>query len=332
MKEKGKQMNLDRLRGMFAGAFLGDARGAPHEFICNRKTIYTGKLEHVAFLHTQFQGKKELSIGQITDDSEMTLTLMRQLVQDKTYNRENVILAYLAWANSGVWMMGKNTRALLKGVKTIKGYQNRMDRIEDKESLQSNGAMMRCSPLALFDNYKELLIQDASITNPSRVSFNCNLVYILALRLALLGYSPNKIYKRARKMANEPEVIQVFEDIDTLDSKEIRNVKINKGWCCNALWCTMYVCKYFDLFSCDYDECIRFIIKLGGDTDTNACIAGALIGAMLGYKKMMNKKNVYNDFRLMCDRDSTTGPTLRPREYSLHDFKKLTKQLFSLFL
>ena len=144
----------DRVAGMLMGLFLGDALGAPHEFRCNRKLIYTGKLEHQAFLVTHFQGKKSLSVGQVTDDSEMTLALLRTLLEkDGKYDRKSVISSYLEWANSGGWMLGKNTRALLKGVKTVKGYESRMKSVlilPESEISQSNGAMMRCCPLALL--------------------------------------------------------------------------------------------------------------------------------------------------------------------------------------
>lgn len=34
----------------------------------------------------------------------------------------------------------------------------------------------------------------------------------------------------------------------------------------------------------NYKECMREVISLSGDTDTNACIAGAMIGALVGFK------------------------------------------------
>src|SRR5436853_7681534 len=136
-------ISLDRVRGMFMGAFLGDSLGAPHEFKCNSKVLYTGLLQHRAFMTSQYQGKKELEVAQCTDDSELTITLLRTIIADKGYNKDNVIKAYLTWANSKVWMMGKNTRALLKGVTTLKGYQNRINKIlalSDDQRTQSNGA------------------------------------------------------------------------------------------------------------------------------------------------------------------------------------------------
>lgn len=123
-----KERKLDKIKGMFISAFLGDALGAPHEFYCNRKVKYTGKLEHVPFRTSRFQGKQMLSIGQVTDDSEMTLTLLQQILDGK-YDKQKVVLSYLEWANSGLWAMGRNTRELFKGIKTFKGYTKRYEKI-----------------------------------------------------------------------------------------------------------------------------------------------------------------------------------------------------------
>lgn len=92
------------------GAFLGDALGAPHEFKCNRSTIYTGKLQHKACYISQYQGRKELKVGQITDDSEMTITLLRQMIEDGSYN---VIISYMKWQiqDYGCWVKIQSHRS-----------------------------------------------------------------------------------------------------------------------------------------------------------------------------------------------------------------------------
>ncbi len=38
-----------------------------------------------------------------------------------------------------------------------------------------------------------------------------------------------------------------------------------------------------------YKSVIKSIISEGGDTDTNACIAGGLIGALIGFSKLPNE-------------------------------------------
>ena len=318
----------DRIKGMFAGAFLGDALGAPHEFKCNSKIIYTGKLEFEPFLNTRYQGTKRLAVGQVTDDSEMTLTLLRYLVANGKYNKTDVTMSYMTWANSpNLWMLGRNTRSLFKGIKTYKGYTNRMNKQITSgtcETNQSNGAMMRCSPLALLDD-TEAIKQDCYITNFNQVTNTTNQIYIIALKLALQGHEAKFILSYIYDLIDNymnPEVKQVIYQV----SNQIdRDVKVNKGWCLHALWITLTAIDKFD----NYTDAMHWIIHdKRGDTDTNACIAGALFGAIYGYNKLYSEQKENIDIMLNCD---TSLYTFRPKEYTLYDFHDLMLKVDATF-
>lgn len=325
-------ISLDKVQGMFMGAFLGDSLGAPHEFKCNAKVQYTGILEHRAFMTSQFQGKRELEVGQGTDDTELTLTLLRSLIADNGYNRENTITEYLEWANSGVWMMGKNTRALLKvgNLKNpMKGYQNRINKIlalpEDQRT-QSNGALMRCSSLALlWDNI--CVIEDNDITNPNPICRDCNLVYINSLRLALQGVDIMTILETAKIMAQTAEVKLVLEQIET---RECRDITAGKGWCLHGLYCTFMIITSFD----NYSEAMNWVItsQKGSDTDTNACIAGAMLGAIIGLDQMKTEPNTSRNIDILLNTNIDLGPTPRPAKYSTRDFYELMELAHKLTL
>lgn len=325
-------MDLSKIGGMLAGCFLGDALGAPHEFLVNKDIPYTGKLEHSAFLISRFHGKKELSIGQVTDDSEMTLALLRQMIVDNGYIKNNVILAYLKWANSGGWMIGNNTRSLLRGVKTIKGYEKRIAKINQLpigEISQSNGFMMRASPLALLsdDQWERVVQDDVNITNPHPVCIDCNLIYVGLLRMALGNHDRQSMFQLSYKNIRTPEVKYVF---DQVIRQEHRDITDKKGWCLHALWCTLVCLRYFD----NYQDGINWVIRQKGDTDTNACIAGGLLGALCGYNKMIeNPLTNYNISVLLSFKsDDTNNPTKRPKEYSPHDLYDLTMKAYTLTL
>ena len=322
-------ITLDKVRGMFMGAFLGDAQGSVFEFKCNANTPYTGILEHKAFMISRFQGRKELAIGQVTDDSELSLALLRTLIRDRGYNKDHVIMSYLQWANSGGWMLGKNTRAILKGITTLKGYSGRINKIlalPMSERSQSNGAMMRCSPLALiWDNTS--VVEDVNITNPHDVCVDCNLVYIFALRLALIGHDGISIFNQAKEIAQTEEVKAVFSQVQ---KREYRNIIEKKGWCLHALWCTMMTITSFN----NYSEAMDWIItsQRGSDTDTNACIAGALLGAIMGFAKMQEEPVTAQNIEILLHADTDHGPTPRPAEYSPRDFYTLTEAAYNLTL
>lgn len=48
----------------------------------------------------------------------------------------------------------------------------------------------------------------------------------------------------------------------------------------------------------NYEQCMRLCLKLAGDTDTNCCIVGGMVGAYFG-KKELPKKMM--DTCLNCD-------------------------------
>lgn len=324
-------MTLDRIQGLFAGLFLGDALGAPHEFKVNINVKYTGILCHRGFMLTRFQGKKELEVGQVTDDSEMSLALLRQLIQDHgKYVCNHVIISYLEWANSKGWMMGINTRTLLRGIKTIKGYEKRIEKIIEKGNVsQSNGCMMRCSPLALLSD-DNCIIQDVNITNPNKVSIDCNTVYINALRLALKGMSRFEMYEKIKSLVKTKQVKEVFDQVDKVkDDQFCRNTHINKGWCLHALWYTLVVLLHFD----NYSDAMEWVIthQPGSDTDTNACISGALLGALLGFSKMKKEENVSKNLEILLNADINSGPTPRPEKYGPFDFYELTEKAHNIY-
>jgi len=58
-----------------------------------------------------------------------------------------------------------------------------------------------------------------------------------------------------------------------------------------------------------YERSLREVIKLGGDTDTNACIVGGMIGAYVGVKNI-NSQMLEKIFKFDCTLQK--GRTNRP--------------------
>ena len=121
------------------------------------------------------------------------------------------------------------------------------------------------------------------LTNPYPISIECNVLYGLALWMALRDWSREDIYLKVREAATQTEVIEVF---DQLDRGIPRNCSgKTKGYCCHAFYFAMRVLKT----GTDYRTTVDAIAPLPDtDTDTNACIAGALAGALEGFTTMMN--------------------------------------------
>ena len=277
----------DRVYGMYVGGALGDALGAPHEF--NNRVQYTGNLIHKIIINSRFQGLRESSLGQITDDTQMTIALIKALVdKDLKYDKDTVIKHYLEFANNCSFI-GRNTRNLMYGVKTVKGYNGRFAKIENMDDLQSNGCLMRAAPLAFASNMEEALT-DYYITNPNVVCKDATYLYIKLVHLALYGQTDKAINFAKEYNTSIPSIRECIDDA-LID--KVRDIKVNKGWVCHALYCTIRC-----LLHCStYTEAISWTILLGGDTDTNAAIVGSLLGTVYGYNAI--KETEENNINIM---------------------------------
>lgn len=316
--------SLDTIRGMLMGGAVGDALGAPHEFMSQRSVPYTGLLTERTKVRTRWQGTFTLALGQITDDTEMTLIIARSLVANRGYNRDYVLKEYMQWAGE-MKLLGRNTRELFKGVKTIKGYETRYKKQFSKpmsEWTQSNGALMRVSPLALlFDN--QPVLTDTSLTNPHPVTLDINLVYTQGLRLAAAGIDRQTIFLMMQQMAQTPEVQAVFQQI--LERKP-RDLTEKKGWALHGFYCTLVTLLGFTTFQ----DAMDWVIQQSGDTDTNAHIAGAFLGTVMGYEALDKEDRTHYNIQVVRNCQTQNGDLPRPVEYTLVDFDALCQQLFAL--
>jgi len=323
-------MNPNKIKGILIGVALGDALGAPHEFNYQHND-YTGKLIHPLKLFNRFHGETIFKVGSVTDDTEMTLTLANQIIKDNfgnsdflltevpIYNKNNVILAYEEWATHSK-MLGKNTRALFKNLKTVNGYQNRYEKIfsvPNEEWTQSNGSLMRCSPLIIYPDFNPLII-DTALSNPHPVNRDCGIIYTYILKLLSAGRQLPPIDELIN-YTKEQSIIDVISDVKNNILRDI-SPKAVRGWVVTALYCALYSIYNIN----DINEAFRIFIIMKGDTDTNAAILGALYGAKLGYNRLyenfINKENI--DILLTNNRILNNIDDISDKLYKIYSLRK----------
>lgn len=333
------KMNSDKIKGMILGHALGDALGAPVEFY--PYSYYTGKLDVPITRYTRAYGKQVSDIGQISDDTEMAIILLKTIING--YTKVKAITNYMIWANNQFEnckgkspFMGKNTRNLFVAPKpTYKLYKNRFckfypDNIT-KENSQSNGALMRA--YAYIFTKEDIIREDVFITNPSELVYNCVSVYTAAIRMALLNVPKKVIQDKVKDMIEFEELSIAYEQACT---NSFRNVTYNRGHIIHAFYCAFWGLFQFD----NYKDAIDSIICLGpkadepakismkgkwkktevlvGDTDTNASIAGALLGAYYGYDNMIQNEVTKTNINTLLNCDSTRGDIIRPPDYRMN--------------
>ena len=305
--------NLDKIKGAILGHALGDALGMPSEFPPH--TFYTGNLD-VNISKSRFQGTRYFVKGQVSDDTEMTFALFNSMK-----NKTSTILEYMDFANSGNPCLGKNTRNLFKGVKTEKGYESRYKKnfIEtDKETwTQSNGCLMRCYPFGLI-NRPDLAEKDCKLTNPSAICVEAVSLFIKSIHNAMYGMEKLDIVKKVVSEIKHPMLKIAIENSFNKDPK-IRDISLNRGWVCHAFYCAYWSLLHFD----DYKSAIDAVIVHSrnstgsrvGDTDTNACISGALLGSYYGLKKLQENDCVSQFIKILFNCNTEDGDFPRPKKY-----------------
>jgi len=303
---------------MFYGGALGDALGLPFEFRYSLPiSKYHGKLEYRPVKISRYYGKRYGVIGQISDDTDMTLALCYAIIESGNYNPDTAVLNYQRWANSKPFGMGRNTRLLFKGITTIKGYRNRQKKLfaptNNPESNQSNGSLMRCAPLSLFPgkDYQNVIL-DVNLTNPNDVNREIGILYVKILRELLFGNTGLKVLEEA----TQPDVIKVIHQARKHETRDV--ISTGKGWVVNSFYCAIYCLLHFD----DYMEAIGWVIRLGGDTDTNAAISGNLMGAKIGHRLLTDSRVQYN-LQILLNADPSDGDIPRSEKYHVSQFNDI---------
>lgn len=253
------------------GQLVGDALGSQVEFLSPeqiRRSFPTGVRE--------IRGSPIWNTlpGQPTDDSEMALALARTLVRLGTYDPEAAREAYLNWLRSEPFDCGATVRAGLLG-------------FADPES-QANGALMRVSPLGIFGARHDLervarwARADAALTHPHPTCQDANALFAMALAYAIrTGCSPVELYAQLRRWAQALDVHPALQAIVERSAREPpADYLTHAGWVLvtfgNALWQLLHAPTF--------EEALVDTVMRGGDTDTNAAVCGALLGAVYGLK------------------------------------------------
>lgn len=340
---------------MIAGLAVGDALGSPWEFTRSAAPSNAGtNLQPFIWGPYHGHGPYVSALGQVTDDTEMTLVLARSLARNGGWRRNDVIQSYINWINSktiidgkkyGMRMVGRNTKFLFKGITQVKSFEVRWCKntlAPLDQWTQSNGAMMRCSPLVVLNTRSFDIINDVSLTNPHPNCVGTNALYLSVLRHVISSsnvQSSRSVFRSAilRGLYEVEDMItdEVAEIVRNIVKGNHRSLNgRNKGWCLNGLDAAFRAAWFAvqnDSNIGIYQKLIQYTIQRGGDTDTTGAITGALIGAFDGYDRLRQDPWFRECWNTVRQSDSNEGQLPRPIEYSLQDFDSVTSGLAYLY-
>ena len=249
---------LEKAHGTLLGQVIGDSLGSLVEF----KSASEIQALHPAGVSALADGGPYHTIaGQPTDDSEMALTLARCLLRERGYERDRVLDAYREWLQTRPIDIGETTERGLLGLHTTES--------------ESNGSLMRVSPIGIWaagDPARAAATAraDSALTHPNPVCVESCAAFCAAIAAGVAGASRDEMVKVALAHCTGA----AHEAIQRRKCPE----DFSRGWVITALQNA-----FFRLASnATLEESLVATVGCGGDTDTNAAIAGALLGAFHG--------------------------------------------------
>lgn len=285
-------ITLQKIRGAVFGAAIGDAVGVPYEF----KSIDVMKANPAVDMVGS--GTYGLPAGTWSDDTSMILGTLDRLDGGLDYHA--VMDALVRWRTKGHYTpygecfdIGTTTYQALRNYE--KGAAPLDSGLKDERS-NGNGSLMRIIPAALYGAAHGLSVQEAAalshdlsrLTHAHRRSqIGCGIFTFIAYALiknpdksavpsavadAKTYYESLDDERFRRELTHYERVFQV-DFVETAES-DIRS----SGYVVTTLECALWCLLNTD----NYHDCILKAVNFGADTDTAACVAGALAGLLYG--------------------------------------------------
>lgn len=278
-----------KARYSIIGAMIGDALGTTYEFLPSVDATL-GILYYNNFKDGLVgKGPFNVAPGQFTDDTEMALAIMSVIVKKGYYDQRLVANAYHVWYNSNPVDIGLTTKNAVS--------QRSLDSMIDvsakynKKSL-SNGFLMRLFGLVglYYDKPKYQLVKaignDVILTHSHPEAIHIGIIYGLMLNGAIRGMNANQVYYLGKDLCDESPLIKaIYRSIGKNKNYFYHNnIKYKPanldikmiGFVGYSFWLLLFCLKYFS----SYEKSILDVVSRGGDTDTNACIVGAIMAAL----------------------------------------------------
>jgi ADP-ribosyl-[dinitrogen reductase] hydrolase len=276
---RGESMSIERLKrfqGCLVGVAVGDALGMPVEGM-SREDIKRS----YGVLREMVDGLRPA--GNITDDTMQTLALAESIAELGEFNADDAVRRLLNWYRTDPFGIGIHTSRVMELIDRGVNWREAVERVEGLHQpwTAGNGSLMRCSPIALrycrdIVGLIEFSRESSSLTHANLLCRDACAILNAVLSRVLLGWDKKDALSFAMEVLAHAshEVIDRIQEAIHKSPDEIPT----SGFVLDTLECAIWAWWQHD----DFEEGLVAVVNLGGDTDTNAAVAGALLGAQCG--------------------------------------------------
>ena len=272
---------VSRARGALLGLVAGNQLGVPTEHLGTPEAIRKAFPQGLADLAPPPKNSP------YDDDAAMALLLGESLLACKGFDATDVARRWVKWMKvdgRGIEVTTRRALTLIdRGKEPFEA--GRLVRQENPQKSAGNGSVMRCIPAALryhddIDRLIRVSTQQAAITHSDeRCTWGAAAVN-LAARELLHGniYFIDEVLHRIADRA--PRVLR--EAIHRVPREGESDLPIARAGESGYVVHCVEIAFWFVTHDRTLEEALIYLAQAGGDTDTNAAVAGALLGARYG--------------------------------------------------
>jgi ADP-ribosylglycohydrolase len=286
------EIQIDKIKGVFFGQAIGDALGLGTEFLTKDEinSLYPTPISTYSQI-VQDKHRSRWKKGDWTDDTEQFLCICDSILKCSEVSEHAFAEELHSWYSGNPLGIGFT---VLNVVKTPQFTLFPLQAAEmywkmKKGKVASNGGIMRTSITGIFDFWDN----ESIIKNTEKI---CKVTHFdpRCVGSSVLVASIISELISSQKALSKDELIdignryapEIEESIKNSFSYEIGSLHLDEtvalGYTLKALSAGLWA--YFHANS--FESGILNVIHEGGDADTNASVAGSLLGAKFGYSQI----------------------------------------------
>jgi ADP-ribosylglycohydrolase len=277
-----------RVLGSLYGLLVGDALGVPYEFLppAALPRLHEIEMEPPPGFWRAHRG---VPPGTWSDDGALALALLDALLEEGRPDAAAIAARIVAWAREGRYAVdgevfdiggqtGTAVRRLERGVEPTEAGGT-------DEWANGNGSLMRVAPLAFWHQGTDAELAEAAHLQSlpthahPRSQVACAVLSLTLRRILDGNIGPEEALEDAAATlaAHYAARTPFADELRSLMDAPQRQTPTGSGYVVDTLWSAMHAVR-----ERDFESALRAAIAFGNDTDTTACVAGAIAGALHG--------------------------------------------------
>lgn len=274
------------MKDILLGMAVGDAFGVPYEFLSREEA------RHRVSEKMEGWGTHNQPPGTWSDDTSLALCTADAIA--KGYHVDKVAQNFVRWLDEGFWTphgtvfdIGGTTRDAINRLRAgvdplLAGGENEMD--------NGNGSLMRILPILWYFEQKghydiRTVAELSAITHGHQRSLTACVILVRFAQLILyhgikMAYDKFKMEIQGDSFQRDEQASHFsrLSQLEELTDSEIRS----DGYVIHTLEASMWCMLKTD----NYKGAVLKAVRLGGDTDTTACVVGGLAGVAYGWQSI----------------------------------------------